>query len=166
MKHQLYRIKYLIGLIVLLTTISCSNDDPTANFEIGELQRLLAADSAKSWQRLTRRENGNDKMLPDCEKDELLIFSFAESADDSITFNYETGPSLCSGQSDSLIFQGAWDIVSNDLPEAYDSLRLAVDGDTSLRNIDFITSQILMLSFEEDVSGQKITVTESYGFSE
>jgi len=164
MDRSLGRLITALGLAALLSVFSCADDDAPANLEDAELQRLLAADSAKTWQRLSRKENGTSKMLPDCETDNVLIFSLAESSEDTITINYETGPLLCSSESDSLIFQGAWDIFSSDITEVFDSLRLVIDGDTSLRNIDFITSQMLMLSYEEDASGQIVQVVESYEF--
>ena len=159
----LREISTILGFLVVF---ACSNDNTPANFETEELQRLLASDSAKVWQRLSRKEDGTNKTLADCETDNRLIFSFPKSAEDTITINYETGPSFCPGQSDSLIFQGAWDLLSADNPLVYDSLRIAINGDTSLRNIDFITSQMLMLSFEEDVSSQILKVVESYEFVE
>ncbi|MGI9543676.1 MAG: hypothetical protein ACR2MX_10485 [Cyclobacteriaceae bacterium] len=164
MNRSGYGLTSLFGFAIPLLVFACASDDAPANLEDAELQRLLAADSAKVWQRMSRRENGTNTTLPDCEIDNVLIFSLAESSEDTVTINYETGPLLCSGESDSLIFQGAWDIFSSDIPEVYDSLRLIIAGDTSLRNIDFITSQMLMLSYEEEASGQVVQVVESYQF--
>lgn len=164
MERPLCGLTSILGLAILLSVFACASDDAPANLEDEELQRLLAADSAKVWQRMTRKENGTNTMFSDCDTDNLLIFSLAESAEDTITINYETGPMLCPSESDSLIFQGAWDIFSSEIPVIYDSLRLIIDGDTSLRNIDFITSQMLMLSYEQDASGQVIQVVESYQF--
>lgn len=156
--------KFFFGLGLMFLLNACSNDEAAFNFETSELERLLASDSSKSWIRLSRVENGQPQSLADCEIDELLIFSQPESAEDSITVNYETGPVRCSGQADSIIFQGSWDIVAGDLPVTYDSIRFAIEGDTTLRNIDFITSQSLTLSF---IEGQSSTqVTETYHLKE
>lgn len=133
----------LLCFCILFGLCGCLAQDEMVDFPAGQLSRLLASDSAKSWQ-LTNRLVDDQSVIQDCEQDDILVFQTSNMLLDTAMVAFLTGPILCPGQSDSIMFEGSWEVIDTTNAQA---VRLVIDGDTSLLSIDFITSQILRSSY-------------------
>jgi hypothetical protein len=145
-------------LFLIICAYGCLSQDEFPQFTSNELATLLAADSSKSWHLTGRLING-ERFLLDCEKDDILTFNQAVSSADSADVKFVTGPVLCPGQPDTIIYQGYWFLQDT---SGVHSLHYVVDGDTTARSIEMITSQLLRLSH---TSGS-IVVEEFASFSD
>ena len=115
-------------------------------FTPDELTFLLATDSAKAWILTNRAINNSQDVLQECDKDDLLIFRNTVFALDTLKVQLETGSLQCPGQADSIIYQGYW--------KALDSINVhylqwVIKGDTSIRLVHFISSELLNISYRE-----------------
>jgi hypothetical protein len=115
-------------------------------FTTDELTFLLATDSSKAWVLTGRTINTAQSVLPECEKDDLLIFRGTISPQDTLKMQFETGPIQCPGQADSIIYQGYW--MALDSTSGH-FLHWVIKGDTSIRVVNFITSELLNISYSE-----------------
>jgi len=140
-------------LFLAICAAGCLSQDELPHFTSDELAALLASDSAKSWN-LTGRFINGELVLLECEKDDLLTFGQAANALDTAKVTFTTGPALCPGQSDSIIFNGYWFLSG---ANNGDSLQYVINGDTSNRSIETITSQWLRLSRSE---GPNVVIEE------
>lgn len=142
----------LFCTIVVLT--SCISEDQNDGFSIAELERLLAADSAKTW-------DFNDRILGPfvemCDQDNQLTFILDVVTEDSTTLYFTTGANFCSTQIDSIIYAGSWSLLESPLA---DTLLIIIDGDTNKHSIDLITSQALEISSSDDNE----VITDSYSY--
>ena len=139
---MVYSVKNLACFFIpMLLLGSCISEDINDSFTDPELRQLLANDSAKVW---TLTDRQPDALMP-CESDDLLIFWRSEIINDSITLKFTNGELLCQGQTDSLLYEGSWDLLE---ATSADTLLVIIDGDTNKRAIDFITSQSLQLSYQ------------------
>ncbi len=125
---------------------SCLSEEGMVYFTPDELTFLLSTDSAKAWILTNRSINNSQDVLQECDKDDLLIFRNTISAQDTLKVQLETGPIQCPGQADSIIYQGYW--------KALDSINVhyllwVIEGDTSIRLVNFITSELLNISYTE-----------------
>lgn len=130
--------------IILLS--SCLSEEEMVYFTPDELTFLLATDSAKAWVLTNRFINDSQDVLRECDKDDLLIFRNTISPQDTLKVQLETGPMQCPGQADSIIYQGYW--------KALDSFNIhylhwVIERDTSIRTVNFITSELLKISYSQ-----------------
>ena len=124
----------------------CLSQDEIVIFTPDELTFLLTADSSKAWTLTGKVVNNTQNDLQDCEKDDLLIFYSTISPQDTQKVQLETGPILCPGQTDSIIYQGYWKAL--DSTNGY-YLHWIIEGDTSIRLVNLITSQLLNMSYSK-----------------
>lgn len=136
----------------ILVLASCISEDQNNSFSVAELERLLAADSAKTWDFNNRTQGPSVEM---CDQDNQLTFILDEVTDDSTTLYVTTGEILCSAQIDSIIYAGSWSLLESPL---VDTLLIIIDGDTNKHSINLITSQALEISSSND----DIIITDSY----
>lgn len=131
--------------ILFISLVSCLEQNDITYFSANELTRLIASDSAKSWV-LTNRIIDNSSDILDCEQDDILTF-INPQFDQDTTILLQTGIVLCPGQIDSIIFVGKWralDSVNQQL------IMLTIDGDSSINSIDFITSELLTIRYQNE----------------
>ncbi len=147
-------IKTLYCFSFLFVT-SCLSEDELIKFTTDELTFLLANDSSKTWVLTNRIISEIQSDLLECEKDDRLIFRNIISAQDTLKVQFETGSMRCPGQADSIIYQGYWMVL--DSTHAY-YLHWVVEGDTSIRSLNFISSELLNMSYSE---GNKL-ITEDF----
>lgn len=128
-------------VMIIIVWAGCNIQEAPVNLAADELERLLTADSSKSWI-LSNRINASP--FEPCESDDLLTFIKSSPINDTLTIHFRSGSVFCPGQIDSVIFQGTWIIIDGLLS---DSLELIITGDTTRRSLDLVTSQILSISY-------------------
>ena len=114
-------------------------------FSPEQVTLLLATDSFKSWV-LTERVIGNTHDLLPCETDDILVMLNPAEVQDTTTFRFITGTIQCPDQPDSIIYEGYWEALDS-LNSPY--LLWVIDGDTSFRDVEYITSQLLRFSYQK-----------------
>ncbi len=165
-------MKNFLRFIVVLTVglYACFPDDEMPRgFQDFEVDRLLASDSSKIWERFSRTENGFEFASDSCNLDDIIIFEQETKVATSIVLD-----STCT---DSIIFEGIWEVLQGESSFDADSMeviylkdQLVLDTiydendstlitridtstvkveDTLIWVIDEITSQILTYSFQD-----------------
>lgn len=132
---------------------SCLSDELTT-YSPEQVTFLIATDSFKSWV-LTERVIDNSSNLLSCETDDILLMLNPAEVQDTTTFRYITGTIPCPDQPDGIIYEGYWEALDS-LNASY--LLWVIDGDTSFRNVEFITSQFLRFSYQDG----SVKITEDF----
>ncbi len=135
-------MRLLLILIFSTAMCSCEEDGAVVDFSQDELIRLLTGDSVKSWILTSRNQE-----LMNCEQDDRFIFQIPDTTNDSLSFNFESGPVLCPGQLDSIILKGTWNVSSRVGP---DTLFLMLPDDTLFRIIQQISSEIMVIQYRDN----------------
>ena len=157
-------------MVISMGMFACFPDDEVPRgFQDFEVERLLASDSIKIWERFSRTENGFEFTSDSCNLDDLIIFNSTSKIATSIVLD-----TACS---DSIIFEGFWDVLQGPNSPNADSIRveylrdqlvidtiydpidstLAIGIDTSTIKVpdtviwvmEQVTSQILTYSFKD-----------------
>ena len=131
--------------ILFISLVSCLEQNDITYFSANELTRLIASDSAKSWV-LTNRIIDNSSDILDCEQDDILTF-INPQFDQDTTILLQTGIVLCPGQIDSIIFVGKWRALDSANQQL---IMLTIDGDSSINSIDFLTSELLTIRYQNE----------------
>lgn len=110
---------FLCFLVVLSFGLNgCFPDDEVPRgFQDFEVERLLASDSTKTWQRFSRTENGFEFAFDSCNLDDIIIFNSTSGLVNSILLD-----STCS---DSILFSGIWEVLQGQRSLNADSIRVA-----------------------------------------
>ena len=158
----------LLGSCLLFA--SCGNDeDPEIQFTPVQIERLLASDSTKTWNLISREIDGEPAIIEDCQQENELIFSLGSSDAANILLFDDS----CD---EDKIFDGYWEVLNQSNLPVTDTLlylfnpdtlfqsedSLAVDHDTLINIIDRITSQFLTISRIDEVNRTAVTVKENY----
>lgn len=151
---------YMCFLTILMS--GCSESDVSKTFNISQVERLLAGDTFKSWERTTRIENGINVDFGACEDGNVLIFDQASST--NILYRIEEGAN-CSSQlstADTTI-NGSWEVQGN-IDDIFTDTLIFTNSQRTLnpRVLRGLTSKSLDLFFIDDASGNE--VVERYSF--
>ncbi len=173
MKSLLCVIKYnnyrLIILIITITVFfACEKEIEVAGFDILQTEKLLSGDSTKTWVRISRSEAGKPIVLKGCELENTLIFSISkvDTILNPLLFQTSCGDTLLSAgwlakndfggsRTDSLLY-----LINPDTIKTPDTVY--VNYDTLYNSIENITSQFLVISSIDIISGAEVLVKEEF----
>lgn len=142
--HKIYQVRH-IYLFLIIGIGSCLSQDEMVYYTSDELTMLLASDSVKSWNLVGRYVN-NKPVLVECELDDTLTYTRSTTTLDTARVKLSTGPNICTGQSQGIVFKGYWTALESTNAQ---TLQYVIEGDTSLRSVDFISSQQLQISYQD-----------------
>jgi hypothetical protein len=128
---------------IIILTSGCLAQDDLIDFSTSQLDHLLTSDSCKSWN-LKSRQVDNQQAFHECDRDDVLTICSPVTPQDTATMTLFTGPALCNHQLDTIISYGSWYI--SDASET-PTLFYIVAEDTNIYKIDFISSQLLNMSY-------------------
>ena len=147
---------------MMLVIAACGTGDIAREFSKSEAVRLLSAGSEKSWNRLSKRENGSLVSLEECEQNNIL--SVTVSSSDSILYSIGelAGCDPADTQPDTLL-QATWSLTQNIDLISTDTLNLTSSTGTILNPyiINQLTARTLIIQYIDN-SGN--TIVEEYGF--
>ncbi len=145
------RLKMLLPLLIItLFYYYCAEEEKTIVFSESEVIRLLSGDTTKSWIRFSKKINGQDQELSECDLHVVTKFYIGDL--DSLKYSIGKYPSDCGGDN-TIIDEGIWQIISaeSDIDNAR-IIEFISKGDTLTKNIDEITSLLLRLDWVENES--------------
>lgn len=158
---------WLAGGLLLVT---CRDeDDSEIQFTPAQIERLLASDSTKSWNLISKEIDGQQVIIDGCQLENELIFTQGAGE----TANILVFDDSCE---EDKILDGYWEVINqSDLPvtdtllylfnpdtlfQSEDSL--VVDHDTVINIVDRITSRFLTISRTEMINRISVAVKEDY----
>ena len=181
----------LLLLIAGTALFQCAPlDESFGGFEPVEIRRLLSDGSVKSWQRMTRTENGESVMLENCASDDKLIFVYQGGDNDTAIWHPDS--LYCDGdvdtiRVDSIQTDSGWVQLEDSIYYNYplqswvwsvpevtgirqittDTLYFIQGTDSSLRKLTTITSQRMAWQYwEVDTLGDSTNIEEWFEVSD
>ncbi len=180
---------YLL-LFFALSLYSCEETvDEFSGFQKQEMEFLLAGDSAKVWERVSRWEDGKEIEFSDCEKQNRMIF-LAGNSDESkrLLYTFDTAvcdsagfcnenieycisdtaqcnqdPDFCELLDDSTLYLGTWEVMEPAIDGGTtDQLLLKLWPKTRETTVTGISALAFSFEFSESESGGIINVKEDY----
>ena len=179
---------FLLLIIGLPALYQCMPiDESFGGFEPATVRRLLATDSAKGWQLLSRTEGGELVGAPEaCEEDDRWIFVYAADTAGSF-FRWSSDSVWCSTYMDTTIVDSTltdtgwvnipdttitlreesleytWIVEDLDIGQiTTDTVYISTDSTESLRTLYDMSSQYFSWFFYQTVNGEAIRVEETY----
>ena len=162
--------KNFLSLVVLIIVLfsACEKQTEVIGFDAAQTERLLRGDSTKTWVRTSRSEAGKSIILDECELDNILIFSLSkvDTIPNPFLFKTSCGDTLLYGgwlakndfggnRTDSLLY-----LINPETIKTVDTLY--VNYDTLYNSIENITSQFLVISSVDSISGSEVLVKEEF----
>jgi hypothetical protein len=122
--------------------VSCSDKENIVVFTSSEVIRLLSNDSNKFWERKQVIINGQPSEVSECE-----LFTNTEyiSRNDSLIYITTSMAEFCNGNPE-ILDSGFWDVLEEStISDRIDRIAYySVDGDTTIKKMQEITSMLLV----------------------
>ncbi len=112
-------MKSFLAVLTVLSVglIGCfPEDEEPRGFQDFEIERLLASDSSKIWNRFSRTENGFEFASDSCNLDDIIVFTRVGNMATSIVLD-----TTCS---DSIVFDGVWQVLQGKSSFSADSMQV------------------------------------------
>jgi len=147
-------MRNLSSFICVLFLWSClSDDDQTPGFQDFQVRKLLTADSNKSWQPVSRLENGFQVELTPSQLNSLLVFELGIDTlglDSNTVYRIDIDTVDNNSVNIDTLFIGTWSLFNRSNP--IDTINVINDNDSVPWIIHQLTSQFLDISFQDTAS--------------
>lgn len=136
------------ALLLGLSLSACLSNNGPEGFNITQATTLLALDTGKIWQRVSRRIDGDLVELDDCQLNNYYSFDIVNDSD---TLLYIGGTTACDQMNADTLQRWGWRVLGNVREEFTDSLELTDEnGIVTYRIIREINANNLEWEYSEN----------------